>query len=52
MLKAVIAKKRAELVDRRTDAGWLRKQYAVSERRVCGLLSMAVSSSLVSGAAD
>src|ERR1700728_17875 len=37
-------KKRAELVDRRTDAGWLREQYAVSERRVCGLLSMAVSS--------
>ncbi len=37
-------KKRAELVDRRTDAGWLREQYAVSERRVCGLLSLAVSS--------
>jgi putative transposase len=33
-----------ELVDRRTDAGWLRLQYAVSERRVCGLLSLAVSS--------
>lgn len=33
-----------ELVDQRTDAGWLREQYAVSERRVCGLLSLAVSS--------
>ncbi len=23
--------------DRRTDASWLREQYVVSERRVCGL---------------
>ena len=37
-------KKRIELVDRRTDASWLREQYAVSERRVCGLLLLAVSS--------
>jgi len=33
-----------ELVDRRTDAGWLRSQYRASQRRVCGLMSMAVSS--------
>lgn len=44
MLRAVVAKNRHELVDRRTDANWLREQYAVSERRVCGLLSMPVSS--------
>lgn len=44
MLKALITKNRPELVDRRTDANWLREQFAVSERRVCGLLSMAVSS--------
>jgi hypothetical protein len=30
-------KKRPELVDRRTDANWLRMQYGASERRVCGL---------------
>jgi putative transposase len=44
MLKAVIAKKRVELVDRRTDASWLGWQYRASERRVCGLMSIAVSS--------
>jgi putative transposase len=33
-----------ELVDRRADAEWLRQSYAVSERRVCGLLGMAGSS--------
>jgi putative transposase len=33
-----------ELVDRRADAIWLRVEYAASERRVCGLLTMAVSS--------
>jgi putative transposase len=33
-----------ELVDRRTDAGWLRSQYRASERRVCGLMGIAVSS--------
>lgn len=44
MLKAVIAKYRPGLIDRRVDANWLREQYAVSERRVCGLLSIAVSS--------
>ena len=33
-----------ELVDRRSDASWLRLEYAASERRVCGLLGMAVSS--------
>jgi putative transposase len=44
MLKAVIAKKRPQLVDRRTDAHWLSLQYEASERRVCGLLSIAVSS--------
>jgi hypothetical protein len=44
MLKAVIAKKRPGLVDRRTDANWLRTQYGASERRVCGLLGIAVSS--------
>jgi putative transposase len=33
-----------ELVDQRADANWLREEYAASERRVCGLLTMAVSS--------
>ena len=33
-----------ELVDQRADASWLRAEYAVSERRVCGLMGMAVSS--------
>ena len=33
-----------ELVDRRSDASWLREGYAASERRVCGLLGMAASS--------
>jgi putative transposase len=33
-----------ELVDQRADASWLRLEYAASERRVCGLLTMAVSS--------
>ena len=33
-----------ELVDRRADASWLRVEYAASERRVCGLMTMAVSS--------
>jgi len=37
-------KKRPELVDRRTDACWLRSQCGASERRVCGLMSIAVSS--------
>jgi hypothetical protein len=37
-------KKRIELADRRTEARWLREQYRVSERRVCGLLSLGVSS--------
>ena len=37
-------KKRPELVDRRADASWLQKRYGASERRVCGLVSMAVSS--------
>jgi putative transposase len=32
-----------ELVDQRADAGWLRVTYVVSERRVCGLLGMAVT---------
>jgi putative transposase len=44
MLKAVIAKKRMELVDQRSDASWLRMEYAASSRRVCGLLTMAASS--------
>ncbi len=44
MLKAVIAKKRLELVDQRSDADWLRVEYAASERRVCGLMGMAASS--------
>ena len=33
-----------ELVDQRSEASWLRVEYAASERRVCGLLRMAVSS--------
>jgi putative transposase len=33
-----------ELVDQRSAASWLRMEYAASERRVCGLLTMAVSS--------
>ena len=32
------------LVEQRADASWLREGYAASERRVCGLLGMAVSS--------
>ena len=33
-----------ELVNQRADADWLRAEYAASERRVCGLMGMAVSS--------
>ena len=33
-----------ELVDQRADADWLRVRYAASERRVCGLMGMAVAS--------
>jgi putative transposase len=33
-----------ELVNQRADADWLRAGYAASERRVCGLMTMAVSS--------
>ena len=33
-----------ELVDQRSDANWLLGHYAASERRVCGLMGMAVSS--------
>lgn len=33
-----------ELVNRRADADWLRQEYAASERRVCGLMTVAVSS--------
>jgi putative transposase len=33
-----------ELVNQRADADWLRREYAASERRVCGLMGMAVSS--------
>ena len=33
-----------ELVDQRADADWLRVTYVVSERRVCGLMGMAVAS--------
>ena len=33
-----------ELVNQRADADWLRGTYAASERRACGLLTMAVSS--------
>jgi len=32
------------LVDQRADGNWLRIEYAASERRACGLLTMAVSS--------
>src|SRR5262249_9245913 len=37
-------KKRVELVDQRADVIWLRGQYAASERRVCGLMGIAMSS--------
>jgi putative transposase len=33
-----------ELVEQRSEANWLRLEYAASERRVCGLMGMAVSS--------
>jgi putative transposase len=33
-----------ELVDQRSAASWLQAEYAASARRVCGLLTMAVSS--------
>ena len=33
-----------ELVDQRADADWLRSKYAASQRRVCGLMGMAVAS--------
>jgi len=33
-----------ELVDQRAEVSWLRVEYAASERRVCGLMTMAVSS--------
>jgi hypothetical protein len=33
-----------ELVDQRADADWLRNKYAASQRRVCGLMGMAVGS--------
>ena len=33
-----------ELVDQRADADWLRETYAASQRRVCGLMGMAVAS--------
>ena len=33
-----------ELVDQRSDVIWLREQYAASERRVCGLMGIAMSS--------
>jgi putative transposase len=32
------------LVDQRAEASWLRVEYAASERRVCGLLTIAVAS--------
>ena len=32
-----------ELVDQRADVSWLRVEYAASERRVCGLMGMAVT---------
>jgi len=32
------------LVEQRSEANWLRLEYAASERRVCGLMGMAVSS--------
>jgi putative transposase len=37
-------KKRVGLVDQRSDARSLQSHYATSERRVCGLMGMAVSS--------
>ena len=33
-----------ELVDQRAEANWLRSEYAASERRVCGLIGIAVAS--------
>src|SRR5713226_933923 len=33
-----------ELVEQRSEANWLRLEYAASERRVCGLMGRAVSS--------
>jgi putative transposase len=33
-----------ELVDQRADADWLRSKFAASQRRVCGLMGMAVAS--------
>jgi len=33
-----------EFVDQRSDVIWLREQYAASERRVCGLMGIAMSS--------
>jgi putative transposase len=33
-----------ELVDQRADADWLRSKYAASQRRVCGLMGIAVAS--------
>jgi putative transposase len=33
-----------ELVDQRSDACWLRRKYAASGRRVCGLMGIAVAS--------
>jgi putative transposase len=33
-----------ELVDQRADADWLRSGYAASQRRVCGLMGIAVAS--------
>jgi putative transposase len=33
-----------ELVDQRADANWLRERYVASERRVCGLMGIAMSS--------
>jgi len=44
-----------ELVDQRSEADWLRAEYAASARRVCGLMTMAVSSyryRAVSGESD
>jgi hypothetical protein len=33
-----------ELVNRRSDADWLRETYVASQRRVCGLMGMAIAS--------
>jgi putative transposase len=33
-----------ELVDQRSEADWLRNEYAASQRRVCGLMGIAVAS--------